>query len=119
MEAEQFKSGVGEPWDPAWDQEVAEAAIGKVVLAGLISPAADGTTVKRQVQYYGAVIAADANDGVTIGRRGERAGERIRLLPDAKVFAPAAPGEYRLRSTREVVVDPGFATQWTITEPRH
>jgi hypothetical protein len=116
MEDEQSQSDANEPWR-SWDEEIAKAAIGKIILAGVTYLAADGKTVKRQVQYYGAITAVDGKVGVTIECRGEHVGEKLCLPPDMKVFVRAAPGEYRLRSTGEIVVDPDFATQWTITEP--
>jgi hypothetical protein len=35
-------------------------------------------------------------------------GDIFTLPPALEAFAPAPPGEYRLRSTGEVVVDPDF-----------
>jgi hypothetical protein len=111
-----LKSGGDEPWR-SWDQSVAEAAMGKIVLAGVTYMAADGKTVKRQIQRYGAVIAVDGKVGVTIECHGAHAGEKLSLPPDMKVFTPGALGEYQLRSTGETVVDPDFVTYWTITQP--
>ncbi len=116
MKDEQSRSDSEERWRP-WDQEIAEAAIGKIVIAGITYVAADGKTVKRQVQFYGAITAVDGKVGVTIECRGMHAGQKLSLPPDMKVFARAAPGEYRLRSTGEVVVDPDFVTHWTMTQP--
>jgi hypothetical protein len=115
MEDDQSQFDMDEPWRP-WDQEIAEAAIGKIILAGITYLAAGGKTVKRQVQYWGAITAVDGKVGVTIECGGKHAGEKLCLPPDMKVFVRAAPGEYRLRSTGEVVVDPDFSTRWTITE---
>jgi len=39
------------------------------------------------------------------------------LPPDLRAFQDAPPGEYRLRSTGEVVVDPDFISSWTINRP--
>jgi hypothetical protein len=103
--------------EPSWDRNVADAAFGKVVLAGVTYLAAHGLTVKRQIQWFGIVVGVDEKAGVTIERQGKFAGERATLPPDLSIFTPAAPGEYRLRSTDEVVVDPDFLSQWTVTEP--
>ena len=41
----------------------------------------------------------------------------VRSYPfDARALARAAPGEYRLRSTGEVVKNPDFLMTWTVTE---
>jgi hypothetical protein len=116
MEAERSKSDKEEPWQP-WNQEIAESAVGKTVLVGITYLAADGQTVKRQVQYHGVVAVVDGKVGVTIECDGVHSGEKLSLPPDMKVFTPAKPGEYRLRSTGEVVVDPDFVTNWTSAKP--
>ena len=104
-------------WRPAWDQNAAEAALGKTVLIGITRLAPDGVTVRRQEQYFGVVVAVDQKNGVTIERRGAHAGELMTLPPDLSLFKSAPPGEYRLRSTGEVVTDPDFLSEWTLSEP--
>jgi len=39
------------------------------------------------------------------------------LPPDLRAFRKAEPGEYRLKSSDEVVVDPDYLASWTITRP--
>jgi hypothetical protein len=34
-----------------------------------------------------------------------------------RAFQPAPPGEYRLKSTGEIVVDPDLLSTWTIRRP--
>ena len=47
-------------------------------------------------------------------------GQSIPGTPDPESYAPADPGEYRLTSTAEVVVDPDYLTTWTRHPPdRH
>jgi len=56
--------------------------------------------------------------GIEIALEGSRAGETYRLPPDMRAFFPATKGEYRLRSTGEVVVDPDFfTTTWSVQRP--
>jgi hypothetical protein len=45
-------------------------------------------------------------------------GEPFTLPPEPDAFNPAHPGDYRLRSSGEVVVDPDFVTTWTVSPPR-
>src|SRR4051812_481767 len=106
-----------EGWAPKWDKKVAESALGKVVLVGVTHLAADGVTVTGRVQYHGVIVEADEKRGVSIDRRGEGAGERVWLPPDLSLFTPAPPGEYRLRATGEIVVNPDFISQWTVRDP--
>ncbi len=43
--------------------------------------------------------------------------EPFTLPPETDAYELAAPGEYRLHSTGEVVVDPDYITSWTVTPP--
>jgi len=44
-------------------------------------------------------------------------GEIIGLPPDLSSTQVAALGEYRLRSTGEIVVNPDYLTTWNINRP--
>jgi hypothetical protein len=39
------------------------------------------------------------------------------LPPDTRAFQKASPGEYRLKSTGEVVADPDYTAMWTLRSP--
>jgi len=54
-------------------------------------------------------------DGIALGPHDT--GELEWLAPDVRAFALAAPGEYRLRSTGEVVSDPDVLTTGTLHGP--
>ena len=45
-------------------------------------------------------------------------GEILGLPPDLSSTRIAPPGEYRLRSTGEVVVDPDYLTTWNINRSK-
>jgi hypothetical protein len=98
---------------PAFDRELANRVIGKRVLVGLTYERHDGT-VDHQSQVHGVVTRAD-EETIAIALSGT--GEVFPLPPDLRSFQVARPGEYRLRSTGEVVVDPDFIANWTITAP--
>lgn len=101
---------------PAWDHALAEKLRGSTILVGLTFNGPDGP---QQKQFYGTVMSAEPNDGITLRLEGSRAGEVYTLPPDLRAFFPAQPGEYRLRETGEVVIDPDYTTTWTSTPPRH
>jgi len=101
---------------PPWDQEQGDSFLGQYILVGITYLASDGKTVTSQAQYHGRVTKAD-KDGVAIALEGTRRGETATLPPDLRAFRAARPGEYRLRSTGEVIKDPDLLTTWTITEP--
>ncbi len=99
---------------PSWDPQKAAALIGSKVLIGLTFVSDAG---EEQVQMHGVVTEATPESGIEIALEGNRAGDTYRLPPDLRGFFPAPPGEYRLRSTGEVVIDPDFTANWTISRP--
>jgi hypothetical protein len=54
--------------------------------------------------------------GFTIECEGVSAGKIMVLPPDMRAFRLASEGEYRLRSTGEVIADPDILTTWSITQ---
>lgn len=111
-------SGADDPTDdqerPSWNALAAEAMVGKLVIVGITRMTADGP---EQEQMFGVVKSADATKGFELQLQGTREGETYRLPPHAQNFFPAPPGEYRLRSTGEVVVDPDYTSTWTLYPP--
>jgi len=108
-----FRKGDGRP---EWDYAQAQKLLGTTVLVGLNY---DEPAGQRQEQFFGTVMSADPDEGITLRLEGSRSGEFYTLPPATHTFSPARPGEYRLRQTGEVVVDPDYTTTWTSTPPRH
>jgi hypothetical protein len=102
--------------EPEWDEDDAEWLMGKYVLVGFTFVAADGI-VKSQDQFHGRVTKVEKNFGITIACEGARAGEEIVVPPHLGAFQLADPGQYKLRLTGEVVIDPDMVSSWTIHEP--
>ncbi len=102
---------------PKWDQSEADWLIGKVAIVGVTNLASDGTTVKSQAQYHGKIVRADCNAGIVIECEGVWSGKTMTLPPMTGAFHPADSGEYRLRSTGEIIKDPDVLTTRSITEP--
>jgi hypothetical protein len=98
--------------EPAFDSARAERLIGKTVLIGLTRIDKVGD-VTKQSQLYGHITAFDE----TIATVRLDDGEDFTLPPDLEAFEQAPPGEYRLRSTGQVVVDPDLLSTWTIRAP--
>ncbi len=94
---------------PQFDNRFAETLIGKHVLVGLTYMRADVVASKHQ--FHGLVVQCDETI-IAIEQWG--GGDPITLPPDPRSFEAAAPGEYRLLSTGEVVVDPDYTASWTI-----
>jgi hypothetical protein len=101
-----------EPFDHAFARKL----IGKYVLVGVTVQDKRGE-LRRHEQFHGTVVAADAVQGVCLTLQGSRDGETKWMPPATHVYSPAEKGEYRLKGTGEVVVDPDFTSQWTLTQP--
>jgi hypothetical protein len=86
--------------------------IGKRLLVGITYVDADGA-VTDQVQFVGVVIGIDPV--VRIEREGSNP---FQLPATPSDYYIAEPGEYRLRSTGELVVNPDFVTTWKVIHPR-
>ena len=65
----------------------------------------------EQKQFWGTVISSDEK-GIVIKLPN---GDIASLPPDLRSTAFAQPGEYRLRSTGEIILDPDFLSVWNAT----
>ena len=99
-----------------WDEELAETLRGAYVLIGVTYQSASGE-IESRAQMHGRISVVDRERGILIALEGARAGDSFHLPPSLASFHAAAPGEYRLKSTGEVVVDPDYTSSWTITRP--
>src|SRR5688500_12810960 len=86
--------------------------VGKRLLVGLTVRSPDGQLVYHE-QVHGLIVAPDPR-GVVVERADTAA--RVSLPPE---LMEATPGEYRLRSTGEVVLNPDFLAKWEWTEGGH
>jgi hypothetical protein len=93
------------------DDANAAKLIGKHLLVGLTHVNADGI-VREQLQLHGRITAIDESK-ITMRLHGSD--EDFTLPPYPEGFEPAEPGEYTLRSTGEVVVNPDLLGSFTIT----
>jgi len=81
-------------------------------LVGITYRASDGSVLEDR-QFHGLIDKVDAREGFRISLLGDRKGEVEWLPPDTRAFQKAKRGDYRLKSTGEVVVDPDYTTTWT------
>lgn len=102
-----------QPPPGSWDDDLAEALVGRIVLVGMTYLTKDEQLV-RQEQFYGVVVSADRRLGIRLELEGQRAGEEHVLPPHTANFQKARPGDYNLRSTGETVADPDYLSSWTI-----
>jgi hypothetical protein len=87
--------------------------LNKSVLCGL-NYFKDGKEIREQKQVFGVIESVEL-DGIRI--RHPQTGEEFNLPPFFEEFHPAAPGEYRMRSTGEVVVNPDFTAEFSVYPP--
>lgn len=85
----------------------------KTILIGLTYYTADNEFIERK-QYWGTVI--ESNENRILIRLND--GEIFELPPDLTSTKIAPPGEYRLRSTGEVIVNPDYLTTWNINRSK-
>ena len=86
--------------------------LGKVLLIGITFLDRENKLIE-QYQTYGKIVKADT-DGIGVERQNEK--ELFMLPPAFDNIQPARPGEYRLRSTGEVVINPDYLTSWTVND---
>ena len=96
------------------DDQFAAELLGTDVLVGVTMVDHAGR-VKERRQFYGQVVQASAADGVTVV---DTEGGEHWLPFERDAYEPAEPGEYELRSTGQIVVDPTWLTKWIVTPPK-
>jgi hypothetical protein len=96
-----------------FDEVAAQQIVGKCVVVGITYTDDAGRSVD-QTQFHGRVVRANAEEGLVLVRP---SGEEFRLPPLLKALQKASPGEYRLRSTGEVVVNPDYTCTWSVRKP--
>ena len=89
-----------------------ENLIGKTILVGMTYYNKNNEFVEQK-QFWGTIISINENNIVIK----QKNGEEFTIPNDKRAIEPANPGEYRLRSTGEVVKNPDFLSTWNVTLP--
>ena len=97
------------------DQELAASFIGKHLLIGITYLDHDDSLIGRE-QFHGHIVRINEHEGIVVKLNGS--GGEYKLPPDLNSLRQAPEGEYRLRSTGEVIVNPDLLTSWTINKPK-
>src|SRR4051794_35452361 len=91
-----------------------EDLIGKVILIGVTyTDALDNVRCRKQ--WWGTVERASTSEGIRVRLSGSS--ETSAFPPDLRAVRRAAPGEYRLKESGEVVRDPDYLATWICVEP--
>lgn len=96
---------------PPLDGVKAGQMIGKVVLVGITRYRGDGQIQDRR-QYSGTVLRISAEEGVVLAD--EEDGHEHYLPPLLDHYVAAEPGEYCLRASGAIVVDPDYLSTWNL-----
>ena len=104
------------PPSDKWDENFAQDLVGCLVLVGITYRFPDGS-LSEQRQLFGYVRGADRERGIELRLEGRYAGKTYRLPPDTTALRPAPAGQYRLKSTGDVVNDPDYTCAWTLEAP--
>ena len=82
----------------------------KRIIVGITFLDSDGALIE-QFQMHGRVVAANGEEGIVLVRPN---GGRFVIPPSPGWLKAARPGEYRLRATGEVVIDPDYLLTVTL-----
>lgn len=95
---------------PEFSKEMAWKVYGKHILAGFSYLDPMGNIIERR-QIHGDVIRVNPKEGIVLHLDD---GTEYALPPDFCPIREAKPGEYRLHSTGEVVLDPDFVATYSV-----
>ena len=102
-------------WEPYFDAEEARAIIGKHLLVG-VTHRNHADEITGVEQFHGGDCPRQSRGGGIIIRLS--GGDKERWVPpDLSRLEPAAPGNYRLKGSGDVVVNPDFLSTWTVYPP--
>ncbi len=113
--------GAGPQFDPAtgqpqFDHAMAAEMVGKYVLVGITYYADKDTAVHEHPtghkQCHGDVVRVSEQEGIVMRLR--HSGQEYVFPPDFRSLQKAEPGEYTLRSTKEVVLNPDYVCTWCV-----
>lgn len=93
------------------DKALADSYIGKHLLIGITYLDHDETLLEQK-QFHGIIVRINEQEGIVI--KLNDSDEEYKLPPDINSLKEAPEGEYRMRATGEVVVNPDLLTTWTI-----
>ncbi|WP_139042153.1 hypothetical protein [endosymbiont of Riftia pachyptila] len=90
--------------------EEINSLINKVLLVGITLIDKDNNVLK-QIQVHGNIVRV-SSDGISIINNNTN--KEFTIPADFENITEASPGEYKLRSTGEVVIDPDYISSWTV-----
>lgn len=100
------------PYEPnlTFTAEQVYELLGKRVLIGVTHRTLDDEVASLE-EFHGEVDRVNLDEGLVLKLS---TGAERSIPPDLSRLERASPGNYRLKSTGEVVVDPDFTAMWTV-----
>lgn len=100
-------------YEPQFDEQFAKDLVGKRVLVGMTyrDPKQEA---ERLEQFCGPVLRANRQEGIVLFVEGEGEGEERSVPPDTGLLQAAPEGEYRLRTTGAIVVNPDYLVTYIV-----
>lgn len=95
-------------------KDITDRFLGKTLLVGITYYDHQGKEIEKK-QFWGAITSITLQKGIEITNLNTKIA--FYLPPDLRAIYPAKQGEYRLKSTGEVIVNPDYVTTWTSTAP--
>lgn len=92
-----------------FDEKLARSYVGKHLLIGITYLDPQGRVIDRK-QMHGIIVRVGAEEGVVVRLHGTE--RECAFPPDLSGYRALPPGEYRLPSTGEVVVNPDLGCDW-------
>jgi hypothetical protein len=99
---------------PAFDESFATGLVGRTLLVGITEQDHTGRLLRRH-QVFGVVTKAVRDYGICVKRNDD--GGEAWFPPDTRNIKLAGPGDYRNRTTGEVVRNPDYTASWVFTGP--
>ena len=87
-----------------------DALLGKYLLVGLTYLDKDNNLIKRE-QVHGTILRINKQEGIVIECP---SGSEFKLPPDLSALSKAQSGDYRLKSTGEIVVNPDYLCTYNL-----
>jgi hypothetical protein len=97
-------------------KDIADRFLGKTLLVGITYYDNSGKEIEKK-QFWGTMTSITSKKGIEITNPDTK--EIFYLPPDLSAICPAEKGEYRLRSTGDMVSNPDYLTTWTRTPIMH
>jgi len=95
-------------------KSVAKRFLKKTLLIGITYLDHEGNEIEKK-QLWGIIASITTKRGVEVTNPNTNI--KFYLPPDLASLSPAKKGEYRLKSTAEIVTDPDYLTTWTSRKP--